>query len=452
MGRMDLAGAEIADLRVGVIGAGGISHDHVRSWLELGAQVTAYSRSGAAALVRDYGIAEVDSLDDLLRVSDVVDICTPTATHPDLVRAALNAEVPIICEKPLALTAIEAQALVDEAERAGVPLYPAHVVRFMEDYRAAKQAVDEGQIGTASVARFRRSGAFPTWGSWFVDEEESGGIVLDQMIHDIDFAGWVCGPVIGVYGMRSAPVPGSPAVSAQLQLRHAGGAVSYVTGIWGAAGLDFSTSFSIAGDAGVIRHDSRESPSEESPYTTQLRELARAITGDTVARVTGADGVEAVRVAREAIETIAAGCLSLPEAERAASVSAPDGLGTIIAISGVCAREPSQNVFDPVAEFVDEVALRTLQHPVRVFSTQSTTVGAVIVSIHYSGGMIATIYCAGNDETGEMTLEFVGTEGSATISARTHQPRTRRGPMALEVVRAADESARTGRAIDLSIR
>lgn len=448
---MDLAGAEFADLRVGVIGAGGISHEHVRSWLELGAQVTAYSRSGAGALVRDYGIAEAASLDELLRVSDIVDICTPTATHPDLVRAALNAEVPIICEKPLALTAGEAQALVDEAERAGVPLYPAHVVRFMADYRAAKRAVDEGEIGTASVARFRRSGAFPTWGSWFADEQESGGIVLDQMIHDIDFAGWVCGPVVGVYGMRSAPVPGSPAVSAQLQLQHEGGAISYVTGIWGAAGLEFSTSFSITGDAGVISHDSRESPPAESPYTTQLRELARAISGDTAARVTGADGVEAVRVAREAIEAIAAGRPVLPEAEQAASVSTPDGLGTIIAVSGVCSPRPSQNVFEPVAEFVEEIALRTHQHPVRVFATQSKIVDAVIVSIHYSGGMIATIYCARNDETREMTLEFVGTESSATIGARAHQRSARRDPMALGVVRAAEESARTARAMDLNI-
>lgn len=317
---MNLPAAEFADLRVGVIGAGGISHDHVRSWLELGAEVTAYSRSGAAVLARDYGVAEVESLDELLRASDVVDICTPTATHPDLVRAAIAAGVPIICEKPLALTAGEAQALVDEAAQAGVPLYPAHVVRFTPAYRAAKRAVEGGEVGRVAVARFRRAGEFPTWGRWFADEQESGGIVLDQMIHDIDFAGWAFGPVISVLGSRSAPIPGSAAVSARLQMQHESGTLSYAMGVWGAAGLSFSTRFSIAGDAGTLSHDSRESASAENPYTTQLRELARAIRGECAARVTGADGVQAVRVARAAMESIATGApvqisfpLSVPE-------------------------------------------------------------------------------------------------------------------------------------------
>ncbi|MGP6172223.1 Gfo/Idh/MocA family protein [Microbacterium sp. A204] len=449
---MDLVAADLTDLRVGVIGAGEISHDHVRGWLELGAQVTAYSRSGAAALVHDYGLAEVDSLDELLRVSDVVDICTPTTTHPDLVRAALEARVPIICEKPLALTADAAQDLVDEAREAGIPLYPAHVVRFMDDYSAAKRAVDDGEIGAASIARFRRSGAFPTWGSWFADEQQSGGIVLDQMIHDIDFAGWVCGPVVSVCGMRSAPVPGSPAVSAQLQLQHEGGAISYVTGIWGAPGLEFSTRFSIAGDAGVLRHDSRDSAEGESPYTTQLRELARAITGEGTSRVSGADGVEAVRVARAAIETIAAERVEIPDAMLTASVPVHESLGRIIAISGVCGPGPSQNVFDPVAEFVDEIALQTQEYPVRVFATQSKIVDAAIVSIHYSGGMITTLSCSTQDAAGEMMLELVGTEGNASISADDRGHRTTRRAAACDVVRAAQESAHTGRPVDLSMR
>lgn len=304
---MNLPAAEFADLHVGVIGAGGISHDHVRSWLELGAQVTAYSRSGAAVLVRDYGVAEAESLDELLQLSDVVDICTPTTTHPDLVRAAIEAGVPIICEKPLALTAGEAQALVDEASGAGVPLYPAHVVRFTPAYRAAKRAVEGGEVGEVTVARFRRAGAFPTWGRWFADEQQSGGIVLDQMIHDIDFAGWAFGPVVSVSGTRSAPIPGSSAVSARLQMRHESGTLSHATGVWGAASLSFSTRFTIAGDAGVLSHDSRDGSPAENPHTTQLRELAQAIRGERTARVSGADGVQAVRVARAAMDSISTG-------------------------------------------------------------------------------------------------------------------------------------------------
>ena len=318
---------DFSELRVGVVGAGGISHEHVRGWIALGAQVSAYSRSGAADLVAEYGIAEVASLTELLESSDLVDICTPTGTHPALVRAAIMAGVPIICEKPLALTADEAEALVTEAHGAGVPLFPAHVVRFFPEYARAKQSVDAGDIGTVAVSRFRRAGEFPSWAPWFANDNDSGGIVLDQMIHDIDIAGWISGPVVSVFGTRSAPVEGSPVVSAQLQLTHASGAISFVTGVWGAPGLTFSTSFSIAGDAGVLEHDSRDDNTArvdlgrattaasdrpdsaliESPYLSQLREFVGAWRGEQNARVTGTDGVTAVRVARAAIESIASG-------------------------------------------------------------------------------------------------------------------------------------------------
>lgn len=330
---------DFSELRVGLVGAGGISHEHVRGWLALGARVSAYSRSGAAQLAAEYGIREVASLEELLEGCDIVDICTPTGTHAALVRAAITARVPIICEKPLALTADEAHALVTEAQDAGVALYPAHVVRFFPEYARAKQAVDAGDIGTVAVSRFRRAGEFPSWAPWFANDKDSGGIVLDQMIHDIDIAGWISGPVVRVFGTRSAPVDGSPAVSAQLQLSHANGAISYVTGVWGPPGMAFSTSFSIAGDCGVLEHDSRDDSTArvdlgratssasdrpdsaliESPYLSQLREFVSAWRGEQRARVTGSDGVTAVRVARAAIESIASGRVVVVDHEEVAA-------------------------------------------------------------------------------------------------------------------------------------
>ena len=314
-------------LRVGLIGAGGISHEHAKAWRALGVQLCVYSPRGAKSIVDAYGVPAVASLDELLAASDLIDICSPTATHPQLILAGIDAGKAIVCEKPLALTVAEATRVADRAAEAGVPLYPAHIVRFFPQYVRAKEAVESGAIGTVAVSRFMRIGEYPSWAPWFADDEKSGGIVLDQMIHDLDFALWVSGEVASVYAVRSRAVDGSPAVTAQVVLTHTSGALSYVTGVWGAAGTTFATAFSIAGSHGVLEFDTRkdttvlvdigeplpnattrpDSSLLESPFVAELREFVEAVRGERASRVTADDGVKAVRVARAAIESIASG-------------------------------------------------------------------------------------------------------------------------------------------------
>ncbi|GAB3119314.1 Gfo/Idh/MocA family protein [Glaciibacter psychrotolerans] len=323
------------DLRVGIVGSGGMGQTHAAAWRELGVQLFAYSPRGAQNLVDDFGATACDSVEALLASCDVLDVCSPTPTHPELITAGIDAGVAIICEKPLALTALEAEQISARASAAGVPLYPAHVVRFFPEYLQAKQSVDAGAIGQVSLARFSRVGEFPSWAPWFADEQRSGGVVLDLMIHDFDAATWISGPVTRVYAVRSPAIVGSSVTSAQVILTHASGAISSVTGIWGAPGTPFSTTFSLVGTTGAIQHDSRheaqpgsssESPSgsvaSEDPYLTQLREFVQGIRGELVPRVSAADGVIAVRIARAALESIASGQpVELAEADQAHPVA-----------------------------------------------------------------------------------------------------------------------------------
>src|SRR5690625_6822175 len=92
----------------------------------------------------------------------------------------------------MALSTEDAQELATRAERAGRLLLPAHVVRCFPQYATAKAAIDRGAIGQIAVLRFERTGSFPTQ-PWFGDESQSGGIVMDQMIHDMDQAVWMAG-------------------------------------------------------------------------------------------------------------------------------------------------------------------------------------------------------------------------------------------------------------------
>jgi predicted dehydrogenase len=174
-------------LKVGIIGAGGISHSHAPHWKTLGAEVGVYSEIGAESLAAEFGLTIAGTLDELLAEVDVVDICTPTTTHAALAVTAIEAGRHVLCEKPLGRTTAEAKAVMDAARHAGVQVYPAHVVRFFPEYVALKAAVDRGQLGTIAVARYSRGGEGAT-SDWFFDDRLSGGIILDQMIHDIDRA------------------------------------------------------------------------------------------------------------------------------------------------------------------------------------------------------------------------------------------------------------------------
>ncbi|WP_341854113.1 Gfo/Idh/MocA family oxidoreductase [Brachybacterium sp. GPGPB12] len=129
----------------------GISRAHLPGWQALGAEPHCTSPEGAEAFAAEAGARVHPDLDALLAAVDVVDVCTPTPSHPGIVRAALDAGKDVLCEKPLALTGEEARELARHAENVGRLLFPAHVVRYFPQYAAAKRAVDTGAIGTPAV-------------------------------------------------------------------------------------------------------------------------------------------------------------------------------------------------------------------------------------------------------------------------------------------------------------
>ena len=309
---------------VGIVGAGGMARVHADAWRRLGVSIVVFSRSGADDVVREGG-TEARTLDELIASVDLLDVCSPTPTHLDVASAGIDAGIPVVCEKPLALTAADADTLVAHAADAGVPLFPAHVVRHFPAYVAARTALVSGDLGRPAVARFVRMGEFPHWSPWFDDESQSGGIIMDQMIHDLDMAAWMLGPVRSVHAV-SRKADSSSARSAHVTLTHHSGAISTATGVWGAPGLTFATRFHVAGSMGRLDHDSRapssvafdggsqsgvesRRPAEAvgDPYEQQLRDVL-AVLGEGVApRTTPHEGAYAVRIARAAIESAESG-------------------------------------------------------------------------------------------------------------------------------------------------
>ena len=318
-------------MKVGIVGVGFMGMTHAQAWSETEAQIggiIAETESEAQALAARYGATVYPNLEAMLPNVDVVDICTPTHTHYEMVIVAASQGKDIICEKPLARTVKQAKEMINTCRKYGVQLFVAHVVRFFPEYKLAKDAIDEGQIGRPGVLRLSRGSFRPKKpvGNWFLDEGKSGGILMDLMIHDFDYARWIAGEVKTIFAKKvSSGNPDAPIDYGLAILKHENGAISHISGAWAYPPPTFRTHIEIAGDAGLIEFDSdatapitsllqsRESDSQdvglpssplsESPYTTQIKEFYAALQGHKSARVSAADGLAAVQIAECALDS-----------------------------------------------------------------------------------------------------------------------------------------------------
>ena len=122
---------------------------------------------------------------------DAVDICLPTFLHAPIALAALRAGKHVLVEKPMALTAEEADELLAEARHRNRILMSAQVLRFFPQYQTIRDLLPA--LGTTHHALFRRRCAAPGWSKWLHNKAKSGGGVFDLLIHDIDMALWLFG-------------------------------------------------------------------------------------------------------------------------------------------------------------------------------------------------------------------------------------------------------------------
>ncbi len=123
---------------------------------------------------------------------DAVVIVTPTNTHVPIIKAAAAAGKHIFTEKPLALTVAACDEAIAAVAAAGVKMQVAFMRHYDPAYVAAKQKIDEGAIGRPVM--FKSVGRDPWRTSLeFARRENSGGLIADMAIHDLDLARWLMG-------------------------------------------------------------------------------------------------------------------------------------------------------------------------------------------------------------------------------------------------------------------
>jgi len=194
-------------VRVGIVGIGFMGMIHYLAWQRVrGAKLVAISTRDKAKLSGDWrgikgNFGPAGTQMDLARVRryahvaelladadvDLVDICLPPALHARVARAAFAAGKHVLCEKPIALTLPDADAMRRAAERVKRLLLVAHVLPFFPEFAAALKLVQSGRYGALLGGHFKRIISDPLWIKDFYDPRTVGGPVVDLHIHDAHF-------------------------------------------------------------------------------------------------------------------------------------------------------------------------------------------------------------------------------------------------------------------------
>lgn len=180
-------------VKIGLVGAGGMGKVHYANYQEItGVEVVAVvdAAPNAVETAKQWGLPLFKTITEMNAAVevDMVDICTPTFLHHDMVMESLACGKDTICEKPIALHYADAKEMLDTAESKGLHLYVAQVLQFTKEVEILHRIVESGELGKPLDAEFERLSACPNWalGGWLFDRNKSGLLYYDLHVHDLD--------------------------------------------------------------------------------------------------------------------------------------------------------------------------------------------------------------------------------------------------------------------------
>ncbi len=277
----------------------------------------------------------VPDLDTLLREEDIVGviITAANADHRELAVAAAQAGKHILCEKPIATTIADAQAMIDAAEAAGVKLMTAFPVRYSPPTRRVYERVRAGEIGPILGAKCTNHGTMP--GGWFTDKAKAGGgAVIDHTVHVVDLLRWMLeDEIVEVYAEVGNLIYPDIHIDdcGLLSMRFASGTFATLDTSWSRPPI-FPTwgdvTMELVGREGVLLLDAFRQNIEVYSQTQEriswvhwgtnmdremIADFARVIREDAPVPITGYDGLKAMEVALAAYRSAEEGKpVSLP--------------------------------------------------------------------------------------------------------------------------------------------
>jgi scyllo-inositol 2-dehydrogenase (NADP+) len=228
------------DLRVAIVGyglAGRFFHAPLiaaTDGLEVSSIVTSSAVRARQAALEHPAAQLVPRVEELWGAPrpELVVVATGNDSHVPIASTAIEHGVPVVVEKPLAVTADGAEALVEKADASGVMLTVFQNRRWDSDQLTLRRLIKEDALGevTRYESRFERwrPSLDPTKSREVLAPEQGGGVLLDLGVHLVDQALTLFGPVTEAYAeidsRRGAPAEDDVFVA----LRHVGGTISHL--------------------------------------------------------------------------------------------------------------------------------------------------------------------------------------------------------------------------------
>jgi predicted dehydrogenase len=321
------------DVRVAVIGLGRMGRAHAQhlAFHVPGARLAGVvdERSDTVACVaHELGVPGRTSVEDLLAADiDGVVIATPLATHAALVEAVALAGKHVLCEKPFAVDETEARRALDAAERAGVKLQVGFHRRFDPDFAEAARRIHAGEAGRVYQYHASMRDMRPP-----PDEVvRAERVIVDAICHDFDAARWLVGEI---HELTTFGASLSSSLFTELdEPDNTVVVVRFVDGALGVlensrvAGYGFECRMELVGSNATVRvgHHRRRhltwlTPGQETvdhvadfaerfrhAHVLELADFVAAIREDRPVRVSGWDGLAAVRLCDAAIRSMVEG-------------------------------------------------------------------------------------------------------------------------------------------------
>lgn len=310
-------------MKVAVLGSGFMGKTHAEALKQIKnvELVGIYTTSHNPQSVTSFDSPIYTSFDKLMmeQKPDIVSVCLPTHLHKQYVLKAAELGVHIICEKPIALNLEDAREMISVCEEKKVKLFIGHVLRFFPEYHQLKTDVDTGKVGNIGVMHTQRANDHPgIHHKWYNDYKKSGGVILDLMIHDLDFMRYLNGEVKSVFAMNKRA---DNLDYALVTLLFENDAIANLEGLWGRPGsLEYSCE--VYGDKGVLHLRNGKDPVKVSlhdkdiktinplyndPYYLQLSHFITCLKDNEEPIVTTSDAYEAAKLSLAALKSINSG-------------------------------------------------------------------------------------------------------------------------------------------------
>ena len=254
-------------IKVALIGAGGIGNAHSNAYTRVPeATITAVvdiRREYAEKLAAIHGARVYTSVEDMLAGENInmVDICTPSFTHPAIAIQCAGRGLHVLVEKPISYTRENAQAILETVKKNGVMFMVAQVIRFWNEYIYLKQIYDTGAYGKLLQLWFSRTHGAPLWAweNWYVDPARSRFAPFELHIHDVDYIHYLLGKPDRVRSLAvNRPEIYTSFIKSQFIFDTLPGVIVEAEAGWWQGSMPFAATFRAVFENAVLVYDSEK--------------------------------------------------------------------------------------------------------------------------------------------------------------------------------------------------